>query len=96
MVGLFAMAGPRGIPGLSPDGGAVCNGGAQDALLSIDALLSDGGAPVATEELFAKECVELARLLMWAGQVEEAEQVRIMAVCMTCVARPMLCMVLNI
>ena len=49
----------------------------KDALLKIDALLSGDGASLASEELFARECVELARLLIWAGQSAEAEQVQV-------------------
>lgn len=54
----------------------------KDALLGMDQLLqaAGDGTDVQAEGRFAAECAELSRLLMWAGQMDEAMEVARMAV----------------
>ena len=52
----------------------------KDALLGMDQLLSPDGADLQAEGRFAAECAELSRLLMWAGNTDEAMEVAAMAV----------------
>ena len=54
----------------------------KDALLGMDQLLEAAGPEpdAQAEQRFAAECAELSRLLLWAGQEEEATEVAAMAV----------------
>ncbi len=54
----------------------------KDALLGMDQLLqaAGDGTDVQAEGRFAAECAELSRLLMWAGNTDEAMEVAAMAV----------------